>query len=54
MKRRSKTESCNIQQCFNYNIMQRAPHITPQSPSCKSKKTQEKIPVVFTLDASLF
>lgn len=42
MKKRSKTESCNIQQCFNYNTMQRALLITLQNPYCKSKKQKRK------------
>lgn len=42
MKKRSKTESCNIQQCFNYNTMQRALPISLQNPSCYSKKHKRK------------
>lgn len=42
MKKRSKTESCNIQQCFNYNTMQRALPITPQNSYCKAKKHKRK------------
>ena len=42
MKKRSKTESCNIQQCFNYNTMWRAPHITLQNPYFNSKKDKRK------------
>lgn len=42
MKKRSKTESCNIQQCFNYNTMQGALPITLQNPYCNSKKHERK------------
>lgn len=41
MKKRSKTESCNIQR-FNYNTMQRALPIALQNPSCNSKKHKRK------------